>query len=225
MTRGSICAARPYAVWLGVTAAAAAAAHIVPGTWRAAAHASAAETLPQTMVAACATVLALSLAWLWVVTSVTVVEVVTGAVPRSGGATRRLVLLACGAAVVAGTALPAQASSGDGAEALVGLPLPERAVAPDTPGRSAAPVASVAVPAPDSYVVRSGDSLWSIARAHPAPAGDVETRWRAIWRHNRDVVGDDPDLIHPGQALRLPATDTTTDPNNGPSNAKDGERR
>ncbi len=221
MSRGITHTARPYAVWLGVTAAPAAAAHIVPGSWRAAAHASAAETIPQTMVAACATGLALSLAWLWVVTSVTVVEVVTGAVPRSGGATRRLVLLACGAAVVAGTALPAQASSGDGVEVLVGLPLPERAVAPATSGRPGTPAA----PTVDAYVVRSGDSLWSIARAHPAPSGDVETRWRAIWRHNRDVVGDDPDLIHPGQALRLPATDTTTDPNNGPSNAKDGERR
>ena len=229
MSRGITRTARPYAVWLGVTAAAAAAAHTVPGTWRAVAHASAAETIPQTMVAACATGLALSLVWLWVVTSVTVAEVVTGAVPRSGGATRRLVLLACGAAVVAGTALPAQASSGDGAEVLVGLPLPERAVAPATSGRQAAPVASIAATAADAYVVRTGDSLWSIARAHPAPAGDVETRWRAIWRHNRGVVGGDPDLIHPGQSLRLPDTDTSTDPSNEPinepSNEKDGERR
>ena len=114
----------------------------MPGTWRAAADASAPETVPQVLVAACATGLALSLAWLWVVTSVTVAEVVTGSVPRRGGATRRLVLLACGAAVVAGTALPAHASGGDGAEVLVGLPLPERAVAPATSGRPArAPVA------------------------------------------------------------------------------------
>lgn len=218
MSRGIIRTARPYAVWLGVTAAAAAAAHTVPGTWRAAADASASETIPHVLVAACATGLALSLAWLWLVTSVTVAEVVTGSVPRSGGAARRLVLLACGAAVVAGTALPAQASSGDGVEVLVGLPLPERAVAPATSGRPGTPAAA---PTADAYVVRSGDSLWSIARAHPAPAGDVETRWRAIWRHNRDVVGDDPDLIHPGQALRLPHTDTSTEP----SHEKDGERR
>ena len=218
MSRGIMRTARPDAVWLGVTAAAAAAAHTVPGTWRAVAHASAAETIPQTMVAACATGLALSLVWLWVVPSVTVAEVVTGAVPRSGGATRRLVLLACGAAVVAGTAVPAQASSGDGAEVLVGLPLPERTVAPATSGRPGTPAAA---PTADAYVVRSGDSLWSIARAHPAPSGDVETRWRAIWRHNLDVVGDDPDLIHPGQALRLPRTDTSTEPNH----EKDGERR
>jgi LysM repeat protein len=215
MSRGIMRSARPYVVWLGVTAASAAAAHVVPGTWRAAADAGASETVPQVLVAACATGLALSLAWLWLVTSLTVAEVVTGSVPHRGGAARRLVLLACGAAVVAGTALPAQASGGDGVEALVGLPLPERAVAPATSARSAHPDAPAA-PAEDLYVVRSGDSLWSIARAHPAPGTDVETRWRAIWLRNRDVVGDDPDLIHPGQALRLP--DTHTDP-------KDGERR
>jgi len=208
-------------VWLGVTAAAAAAAHTVPGSWRAAADARATETVPEVLVAACATGLALCLAWLWVVTSVTVAEVATGAAARSGGATRRLVLLACGAAVVAGTALPAQASGGDGAEVLVGLPLPERAVAPATSGRPAAPIASTVATTAGAYVVRPGDSLWSIAHAHPAPRGDVETRWRAIWRHNRDVVGDDPDLIHPGQALRLPGTD----PSNEPSKKKDGERR
>jgi nucleoid-associated protein YgaU len=36
-------------------------------------------------------------------------------------------------------------------------------------------------------------------------------RWRAIWTANRDVVGLDPDLIHPGQALRLPGTHTDED--------------
>ncbi len=226
MSRGIICSARSCVVWLGVTAASTAAARMVPGTWHAAADANTTETVPQVLVAACATGLALSLAWLWLVTSVTVVEVVTGSVPRRGGAARRLVLLACGVAVVAGTALPAQASGGDGAEVLVGLPLPERAVAPATPATSATsghPGAPAAARSAGRYVVRSGDSLWSIARAHPAPGTDVETRWRAIWRHNRDVVGDDPDLIHPGQALRLP--DPDTDPSTDPNPEKDGERR
>ncbi|MBD3925258.1 LysM peptidoglycan-binding domain-containing protein [Nocardioides cavernae] len=223
MSRGIARTARPYAVWLGLTATAAAAAQAVPGTWRAAADASASQTVPQVLVAACATGLALSLAWLWIVTSVTVAEVVTDSVPRSGGATRRLVLLACGAAVVAGTALPAQASSGDGVEVLVGLPLPERAVAPAGPGRTGAAAAPAAAPTAGTYVVRPGDSLWSIAHAHPVPAGDVEARWRSIWRHNRDVVGDDPDLIHPGQALRLP--DTDADPRTTTNHDQDGERR
>lgn len=232
MSRGMLHTVRPYAVWLGVTVAAAAAAVSVPGAWRDAAGAAPGQTA-DVIVAGCATALALSLGWLWLVTSVTVVELVAGMEPRGGGATRRLVLLACGAAVMAGTALPAQAAGGDGAEVLVGLPLPERPVAPAAlrAERATAPTAAtgtagipVARPtAPDTYVVRAGDSLWSIARAHPTPDTDVESRWRAIWRHNHDVVGDDPDLIHPGQALRLPATDA---PAAAPTDTdQDGERR
>jgi nucleoid-associated protein YgaU len=235
MSRGMLGTVRPYAVWLGVTVVAAAAASSVPGAWRATAGGTGSEQAADAVVAGCATLLALSLAWLWLVTSVTVVELVAGREPRGRGATRRLVLLACGAAVVAGTALPAQAAGGDGAEVLVGLPLPERPVAPapapraaratastaptaatGTPSAPSAPATPVTRPtAPDTYVVRAGDSLWSIARAHPAPDADVASRWRAIWRHNHDVVGDDPDLIHPGQALHLPDTDTD----------EDGERR
>lgn len=45
-----------------------------------------------------------------------------------------------------------------------------------------------------TYVVRSGDTLWGIA-----PGRD----WRALYERNRYVVGDNPDLIFPGQVLRL----------------------
>jgi len=214
MSRGIVRRVRPCAVWVGVTAAAATAALELPGTWHAAADASGYQGVDRALVAACATGLALSLAWLWLVTTVTVAGVVTGTVPRDGGAARRLVLLACGVAVVAGTTMPAHAASGEGAEVLVGLPLPERAVAAVPSGRRAPTVPSAPATHGDSYVVRPGDSLWSIARAHPAPGADVESRWRAIWGHNRDVVGEDPDLIHPGQALRLPI-----------HTEEDGERR
>jgi nucleoid-associated protein YgaU len=206
---------RPFAVWAGVTAAATAAAVAVPATWRAAARAGGAEGIDHALVAACATGLALSLAWLWLVTSLTVAQVVAGSVPQGGGAARRMVLLACGVAVAAAsTTLPAHASGGGGADVLVGLPLPERAVSATTTRqpRNDAPAATGG-----AYVVRPGDSLWSIARSHPAPGTDVESRWRQVWRLNRDVVGADPDLIHPGQALRLPDTHPHTE--------KDGERR
>jgi LysM repeat protein len=210
MSRGWMTPARPYAVWLAVTSVAGAAAWSVPVTWHDAARGAGPDRLSDVLVAGCATMLAVSLGWLWLVASVTVAELVTGSVLRGGGATRRLVLLACGAAVVATTALPAQASAGDGAEVLVGLPLPERTAAP------AGTVAGTEPPTTsDAYVVRADDSLWSIARAHPAPGAGVEARWRSIWRHNRDVVGADPDLIHPGQVLHLPGTDTD----------EDGERR
>ena len=205
---------RPYVVWLGVTAATLTAAGAVPGAWRAAAGASPTQSVAPVLVAGCAVALAGSLAWLWLVTTVTVAELATGTVPRTDGVARRLVLAACGVAVVAGTALPAHAAGGEGVDVLAGLHLPERAVGPAGVHPSHAPAAPSGG---STYVVRPGDSLWSIARAHPAPPSDVEARWHAIWRDNRDVVGDDPDLIHPGQALRLPDTDTHTD--------RDGERR
>ncbi len=210
--RGLTSAARPVALWLGVTALTGSACGSVPGAWTAAPHGAAPRDVADLVVAVCATGLALALAWCWTVTTVTVVEVLRGTVRTGGGATRRLVLLACGVAVVAGTSLPAAAAGGDGRELLVGLALPERAVAPpEPPGTQREPADHrVHDPAQDAttYVVRPGDSLWSIARAHPDGAGSVDLRWRAIWHANRHLVGDDPDLIVPGQALRLPTTRT-----------------
>ena len=216
MSRGMMRYVRPLTVWLAVTAAAVAVGRAVPAAWRTAgAGTPAGDAVADALVAGCATVLAAALGWLWLVTSVTVAQVLAGAAPTGTGATRRLVMLACGAAVVAGTAVPAHADGGRGdAEQLVGLSLPERAVAPVT--RSSGPSThAVTVSRPDAddggrYVVRPGDSLWSIAQAHPADGDDVERRWRAIWAANRDVVGADPDLIHPGQALRLPDTHERT---------------
>jgi nucleoid-associated protein YgaU len=170
------------------------------------------------LVAFCATGLAVALARLWVVTTCAVAGVLSGTVRTGGGATRRLVLLACGVAVVAGTSVPAVAAGGDGADLLVGLALPERAVEPARAhSRADLPAA------PGTYVVRAGDSLWSIARAHPAAATSVDQRWRAIWQANHGVVGDDPDLIHPGQALRLPPSNPTLHPTHDPHS--DGDRR
>lgn len=57
------------------------------------------------------------------------------------------------------------------------------------------------------YVVASGDSLWSITDDLLGDADDAEiaTAWQELYESNRDVVGTDPDLIHPGQALVVPA--------------------
>ncbi len=211
-------ARRPVAVWVIVTAAATSAVVTAPGAWRTARPGSSSEGVADLLVAVCATVLALALVWLWVVTTTTVAGLVTGRHRLGGSATRRLVLVACGVAVVAGTSVPALATGGDDPELLVGLTLPERAVAPArhaTPHqqhRHESPTELGPRPRPDAYVVRPGDSLWSIARSFPVPSTSVDRRWRAIWNANRDVVGDDPDLIIPGQALRLPPTPTTQDP-------------
>lgn len=51
----------------------------------------------------------------------------------------------------------------------------------------------------DTYVVVSGDSLSKIAKRH---YGDMN-QWRRIYDANRDQIKD-PDLIHPGQKLRIP---------------------
>jgi resuscitation-promoting factor RpfA len=50
------------------------------------------------------------------------------------------------------------------------------------------------------YVVRSGDSLSAIAARHHVQGG-----WRALYRANRTLIGRNPDLIHVGMHLHLPA--------------------
>jgi nucleoid-associated protein YgaU len=50
-----------------------------------------------------------------------------------------------------------------------------------------------------TYVVVKGDSLSEIAKRE---YGDVK-EWRRIYDANRDIIKD-PDLIYPGQTLRLP---------------------
>ncbi|MDR6556223.1 putative membrane protein [Arthrobacter pascens] len=63
------------------------------------------------------------------------------------------------------------------------------------------------LPSRRELVVRSGDSLWTIAARHLGPeATDVEIarewpRWFAV---NSAVIGSSPDLLLPGQILRAP---------------------
>ena len=79
----------------------------------------------------------------------------------------------------------------------VGLRLPDRPVA--APPRVTA--------APAAVVVRPGDTLWAIAaRSLPAGATDAQiahacAQWHAA---NRDVIGDDANLIFPMQRLTPP---------------------
>ncbi len=54
-------------------------------------------------------------------------------------------------------------------------------------------------PSSDTYVVVSGDSLSKIAKRQ---YGDMD-QWRRIYEANRDQIKD-PDLIHPGQQLKIP---------------------
>lgn len=64
--------------------------------------------------------------------------------------------------------------------------------------------------ATDEWTVARGDHLWEVARATLSARGDstadadVAAYWRRLIEENRDVVGADPDLIHPGVVLSLP---------------------
>ncbi|MFF0741033.1 transglycosylase family protein [Streptomyces sp. NPDC004111] len=52
--------------------------------------------------------------------------------------------------------------------------------------------------ADDTYTVRPGDNLWHIADEAKLPGG-----WPALYEANKTSLGDDPDLIRPGQHLEL----------------------
>jgi nucleoid-associated protein YgaU len=49
------------------------------------------------------------------------------------------------------------------------------------------------------YVVKAGDSLSKIAKREYGDAG----AWKAIFEANKDQIKD-PNLIHPGQKLKIP---------------------
>jgi len=50
------------------------------------------------------------------------------------------------------------------------------------------------------YIVKSGDSLSKIAKEL---YGDA-SRWPDIYEANKELIGDNPNLIHPGQKLNIP---------------------
>jgi nucleoid-associated protein YgaU len=55
--------------------------------------------------------------------------------------------------------------------------------------------------------VRSGDCLWTIATGLAPPGADddaIAGLADRLYAANRQVVGDDPDLIYPGTVLRAP---------------------
>lgn len=170
-------------------------------------------TFDEVLVRGAAVLLTACLLWFWLVTLTSCLEAATtvrvGIGPRHW---RRLILAACGFALVAGgspaiadttNGQPRSPSAGD-QHALAGLSLPDRAKTPD-------PVRAQAQASTDRTTtirVRSGDTLWGLARARlPAQSTDAEVAvyWRATWQLNRSSIGTDPDLIRPGTILHLPS--------------------
>jgi resuscitation-promoting factor RpfA len=128
------------------------------------------------------------------------------------------------AAVPAAVAEPAATAHDDsaphpGLSALpaIGRPGQVGGWVPEVPSATAGPAPSVRLVAAaprdteavtDEVVVRGGDSLWRVAeRALGPDATDAEiaTEWPRWYDANRDVVGDDPDLLLPGTVLRPPS--------------------
>ncbi|MGY1813465.1 LysM peptidoglycan-binding domain-containing protein [Blastococcus sp. SYSU D00820] len=179
--------------------------------------AAGAETALLTLVAVLAW-----LAWGWGVLGLglTALSAAPGAVGALGRLLGRLLLpatarqaaalalgLGLGAPVLAGcTAPPATEVSVAAAD----LPAPAPAAVPDWPASMAGAPDWPAAAAGEHVVVR-GDCLWDLAAtwlrdrtgAEPGPA-EIAAAVDTWWRANADVIGPDPDLLHPGQVLRAP---------------------
>ncbi|MGC5360602.1 transglycosylase family protein [Streptomyces sp. DT24] len=88
----------------------------------------------------------------------------------------------------------------------------ERVAAPKkavTPKKAAVPktVTPTSLPGKgDSYTVEHGDSLSGIAATEHVRGG-----WQRLYATNREVVGENPNLILPGQRLSLDTADTPPD--------------
>jgi nucleoid-associated protein YgaU len=105
----------------------------------------------------------------------------------------------------AGKALVPQAADADSQdEESAEISRAARSAPPFPPPHTPAP--SVATDCRSPYTVRSGDSLWAIAASleDSASSAQVARATHKIFDLNRATVGPDPDVIYPGQSLKLP---------------------
>lgn len=228
MTFPPLSVARPAAVWLGTTCGT-----LATGRW-AVGGLRPASSFDELLPVVAALLLTTCAVWAWVVTTLVVTSALLGRDrgPSRGvrGAPRwaqRLVLGACGIALVSTAQVPAQATpghpptAGEGTGhdasvlALAGLPLPDRTTDGSTgPPALASPVTSLhlgretaALARGASVTVRRGDSLWSIAERLLDPAAspsEVADAVSGLYDLNRARIGSDPDLIFPGHQLQTP---------------------
>ncbi|MDT0391573.1 M23 family metallopeptidase [Streptomyces dubilierae] len=110
--------------------------------------------------------------------------------PKTQRFTRSIAVAGTGGAALA---LPLMGAAG--AHAATPQSAPEKAVqAAPAAGKKAAEKATGA----RTYTVRAGDYLAKIADDQNVSGG-----WKKLYSDNRDAVGDDPSLIHPGLKLSL----------------------
>jgi murein DD-endopeptidase MepM/ murein hydrolase activator NlpD len=119
--------------------------------------------------------------------------------PKAQRLTRSIAVAGTGGAALA---LPLLAATG--ANAATGQSVPDKAVsaAASVANTKAAATAKAAekkaAATPRTYSVKVGDYLSKIAQEQHVSGG-----WQKLYQDNREVVGSDPSLIHPGLKLSL----------------------
>ncbi len=118
-----------------------------------------------------------------------VLDASSRAVPRS---------IVTGAALCVALALPAAAqTTADGRYPVT----PAQRQTADQVAQAGVPLSALSPTAPESYTVKSGDTLWGISSLFLTSPW----RWPELWGMNKEQVRN-PHLIYPGQTLRLVRT-------------------
>ncbi|MFB7466500.1 peptidoglycan DD-metalloendopeptidase family protein [Streptomyces sp. NPDC056224] len=130
--------------------------------------------------------------------------------PKSRSISRGLAVAGTGGAALA---LPLMGAAGaQAAPAPAAAPAAAPAVAPQLPlSLQAAPTAAVEA-APTVYTVVPGDYLSKIAAERHLSGG-----WERLYADNREAVGTNPSLIHPGLKLTLGAKGAAAAPDSAPA--------
>lgn len=91
---------------------------------------------------------------------------------------------------------------------------PDRRTLPaNSAGGAGGPGGPVGPGGAHEIVVQRGDNLWSIAARHLGPTAtttEISAEWHRWFAANRRVIGDDANLITPGQVLRPPVPGRST---------------
>ena len=145
-------------------------------------------------------------AWLGLVTTVAALDHRRSRPPRprSGALRPHVVQALVGATLTCVGTQPAVAAGPGAADQ--SPPLPLRPVTAPTEAAHVEPPRARSFP-PATVRVRPGDALWTIAADLAGPGADdaeIDRTWRVIYADNRERIGDEPDLLHPGTTLTVP---------------------
>ncbi|MGW5275905.1 transglycosylase SLT domain-containing protein [Streptomyces sp. NPDC004044] len=113
---------------------------------------------------------------------------------KSSSLTRGFIAVSAGGAVLALPVIGATTASAAPAQSVTAV---TKTVAP-----AAAPAKAIAAAkaTPSVYSVIAGDTLYKIAAGHSVTGG-----WQQLYQDNREVIGANPALIHPGMKLTIGA--------------------